>query len=70
MDRMRTAFPGSAHVEYARGIDNPIGMKVGPGMDTDRLLKLMISLTLKTFQAADTDSTDLANLTLQQAFLP
>ena len=37
---MRTAFPGSAHVEYARGIENPIGMKVGPGMDVDRLLKL------------------------------
>jgi len=30
---LRTAFPGSAHVEYARGIRNPLGVKVGTGMD-------------------------------------
>lgn len=38
---MRTAFPGSAHVEYMRGISNPVGMKVGPGMTTDTLLELI-----------------------------
>jgi 3-deoxy-7-phosphoheptulonate synthase len=30
---MRTAIPGGAHVEYFRGIANPIGIKVGEGMD-------------------------------------
>jgi len=29
---LRTAFPGSAHIEYARGIRNPLGVKVGAGM--------------------------------------
>ncbi len=29
---LRTAFRGSAHIEYARGIRNPLGVKVGPGM--------------------------------------
>ena len=37
---MRTAFPGSAHVEYMRGISNPIGMKVGPAMSPETLLEL------------------------------
>ena len=27
---MRTAIPGNAHVEYFRGIRNPIGIKIGP----------------------------------------
>ena len=30
---LRTAFRGSAHIEYARGIRNPLGVKVGTGMD-------------------------------------
>jgi 3-deoxy-7-phosphoheptulonate synthase len=30
---MRTARLDGAHVEYCRGISNPIGVKVGPGMD-------------------------------------
>jgi 3-deoxy-7-phosphoheptulonate synthase len=30
---MRTAELGGAHVEYCRGIANPLGVKVGPGMD-------------------------------------
>jgi 3-deoxy-7-phosphoheptulonate synthase len=30
---MRTALPGGAHVEYFRGIANPIGVKVGAAMD-------------------------------------
>ncbi len=29
---LRTAFPGSAHIEYARGLRNPLGVKVGTGM--------------------------------------
>ncbi|HXV40092.1 MAG TPA: 3-deoxy-7-phosphoheptulonate synthase class II [Steroidobacteraceae bacterium] len=34
---MRTAAPGGAHVEYFRGIANPIGVKVGEGMDAATL---------------------------------
>ncbi len=30
---MRTASVGGAHVEYCRGISNPVGVKVGPAMD-------------------------------------
>jgi 3-deoxy-7-phosphoheptulonate synthase len=30
---MRTAALDGAHVEYCRGIANPVGVKVGPGMD-------------------------------------
>lgn len=37
---MRTADPGGAHVEYCRGIRNPIGVKVGPGMTPDWLQDL------------------------------
>lgn len=38
---MRTADPTGAHVEYARGIRNPLGIKVGPGMTKDWLLDLL-----------------------------
>ena len=38
---MRTADPGGAHVEYFRGIENPIGIKVGPGMEPERLVRLL-----------------------------
>ncbi len=37
---MRTADPGGAHVEYFRGIENPIGIKIGPAMTSDWLLDL------------------------------
>ena len=38
---MRTAFPESAHIEYMRGISNPIGMKVGPGLSKEKLVELI-----------------------------
>ncbi len=38
---MRTADPGGAHVEYFRGIENPIGVKIGPAMTPDWLLDLI-----------------------------
>jgi len=38
---MRTATIGSAHVEYIRGIQNPIGIKVGPAMTSDWLRTLL-----------------------------
>lgn len=37
----RTRFPGSAHVEFLRGVGNPIGMKVGPTTGADDLLRLI-----------------------------
>ncbi len=38
---MRTADPDGAHVEYFRGISNPIAVKVGPGMTPDWLCELL-----------------------------
>ena len=38
---MRTADPGGAHVEYFRGIENPLGVKVGPAMSPDHLIELV-----------------------------
>ena len=40
----RTRFPGSAHVEFARGLANPIGIKCGPSLDPDILLRLLDTL--------------------------
>jgi len=37
----RTRFEGSAHVEFLRGIGNPIGMKCGPSLEPDALLRLL-----------------------------
>ena len=37
----RTRQPDGAHVEFMRGIANPIGMKVGPSMDVDELIRLI-----------------------------
>jgi 3-deoxy-7-phosphoheptulonate synthase len=41
---MRTAALGDAHVEYCRGIENPLGVKVGPAMDAEWLLALCDTL--------------------------
>ena len=40
----RTRFEGSAHVEYLRGLTNPIGIKCGPALGADSLLKLVETL--------------------------
>ena len=37
----RTRFEGSAHVEYLRGIGNPIGIKCGPSLEPDALLRML-----------------------------
>src|SRR5215813_12231547 len=37
----RTRQPGGAHVEFCRGIVNPIGLKCGPSLEPDELLRLM-----------------------------
>jgi 3-deoxy-7-phosphoheptulonate synthase len=36
----RTRQPDHAHVEYARGIKNPIGLKCGPSLKPEELLRL------------------------------
>ncbi len=40
----RTRQLDGAHVEFMRGINNPIGIKAGPTMDTDDLIKLINTL--------------------------
>jgi len=37
----RTRQPDHAHVEYCRGIKNPLGLKTGPTQKADELLKLI-----------------------------
>ncbi len=37
----RTRQPDHAHVEYCRGIKNPIGLKCGPSLDPGELLELI-----------------------------
>lgn len=37
----RTRQPDGAHVEFLRGIKNPIGIKIGPSADLTELLKLL-----------------------------
>jgi 3-deoxy-7-phosphoheptulonate synthase len=41
---MRTAQLDDAHVEFFRGIRNPMGIKLGPGMTRDWLLRLLDTL--------------------------
>ncbi|MGJ8583124.1 MAG: class II 3-deoxy-7-phosphoheptulonate synthase [Marinosulfonomonas sp.] len=40
----RTRQPEGAHVEFCRGVQNPIGLKCGPSMTTGHLKSLMHSL--------------------------
>ncbi|MFN4112895.1 MAG: class II 3-deoxy-7-phosphoheptulonate synthase [Sphingomonadaceae bacterium] len=40
----RTRFPGSAHIEFCSGIGNPLGMKCGPSLEPDALLRLLDTL--------------------------
>ncbi len=40
----RTRFEGSAHVEFLRGVGNPIGVKCGPSLTADALLRLLDTL--------------------------
>jgi 3-deoxy-7-phosphoheptulonate synthase len=43
----RTRQPDHAHVEYMRGIHNPIGIKCGPSLTPDGLLQLLEALDPK-----------------------
>ncbi|WP_119388948.1 class II 3-deoxy-7-phosphoheptulonate synthase [Taklimakanibacter lacteus] len=37
----RTRQPDHAHVEFARGVKNPIGLKCGPSLNPDELIRLI-----------------------------
>ena len=37
----RTRQPDGAHVEFLRGVGNPVGMKIGPSVTVDSLLRLI-----------------------------
>ncbi len=37
----RTRQPDGAHVEFCRGVENPVGIKCGPSLSTDDLLSLL-----------------------------
>ncbi len=43
----RTRQPDHAHIEFCRGIKNPIGLKCGPTLDADGLLRLIDLLNPK-----------------------
>ncbi len=43
----RTRQPDHAHVEYCRGVKNPIGLKCGPSLEPDGLLRLIDILNPK-----------------------
>ncbi|WP_274424454.1 class II 3-deoxy-7-phosphoheptulonate synthase [Chelativorans sp. YIM 93263] len=40
----RTRQPDHAHVEYCRGVKNPLGLKCGPSLEADELLRLIDAL--------------------------
>lgn len=40
----RTRFAGSAHVEFLRGVGNPLGLKCGPSIEPDDLIRLIDTL--------------------------
>lgn len=37
----RTRDPDDAHVEFLRGVGNPVGVKIGPGISSDGLIRLI-----------------------------
>ena len=37
----RTRQPDHAHVEFCRGVQNPIGLKCGPSLEADELIRLI-----------------------------
>ncbi len=40
----RTRQPDHAHIEFCRGVENPIGLKCGPSLKPDELLRLIDTL--------------------------
>lgn len=66
----RTRQLDGAHVEYFRGIQNPIGIKVGPTMKGDELVKMLDSTSNPLSKMNDTLTalrSQLSTLTTSQA---
>ena len=40
----RTRQPDHAHIEFCRGVRNPVGLKCGPSLDADELIRLIDAL--------------------------
>ena len=76
----RTRQITGAHVEYFRGIRNPIGIKVGPTMKDDELVRLLDSESLSlvclavvvlwAVAATDPESVSLFFLTCENEWKP
>jgi 3-deoxy-7-phosphoheptulonate synthase len=43
----RTRQPDHAHVEFCRGVKNPLGLKCGPSLDPDEMIRLIDTLNPK-----------------------
>ena len=41
---LRTNHPAGAHIEYLRGIENPVGVKVGPGTTREQVARWLEAL--------------------------
>jgi 3-deoxy-7-phosphoheptulonate synthase len=52
VDRRPHALRRLAHVEYLRGVGNPIGLKCGPSLEPDALLRLLDTLDPARSRAA------------------
>jgi len=63
---MRTAQRHSAHIEFMRGIANPIGIKIGPSLDADTLCDLLTQLNPHHIKGRIMLITRLGNNTVKQ----
>ena len=66
----RTRFAGSAHVEYLRGIGNPIGMKCGPSLTPDALLAMLDTLNPNHVPGRMTLITRFGHDTIEKGLVP
>ena len=48
----RTRTPGEAHLEFVRGLGNPLAVKIGPGTAPDDLIELADLLNPRTSRGA------------------
>ena len=66
----RTRFDGSAHIEFLRGIANPVGIKCGPSLDPDLLLRLLDTLNPDRTEGRITLITRFGHDTIQDGLPP
>jgi len=51
----RTRQPDGAHIDYLRGVKNPLGLKCGPSLSPDGLLQLIDILNPRMRRTSDAD---------------